>query len=107
MRRGELWLVKLFESTGREQYGLRPAIIIADTPTDICIVVPLTSNLKALKFPYTIQVEPTKHNGLQNISVALVFQIRAIDKSRLTKKLGQLEKSSVENIAEVLSKLLL
>lgn len=107
MRKGEVWLVELFEGAGREQYGLRPAIILADTATDICIVIPLTSNLKALKFPYAVQVEPSKYNGLRVLSVALVFQIRAIDKSRLAKKLGQLEKSLLVNILEILKKLLL
>lgn len=86
---------------------MRPVIILADTPTDICIITPLTSNLKALKFPFTIQIEPSKHNGLHILSVALVFQIRAIDKSRLVKKLGQLEKSLLTNIVKILKKLLL
>ena len=34
---------------GREQEGIRPGIIIADTKTDLILVIPLTSNLEASK----------------------------------------------------------
>lgn len=107
MRKGEVWLIELFETVGHEQEGTRPAVILADTPTDVCIVIPLTSNIKALKFPYTFEIEPSYSNGLSNNSIALIFQIRAIDKSRLLKRLGILEKEIFKELQKLTQKLLI
>lgn len=83
MRKGDVCTVRLMAGIGHEQYGERPAILISDTKTGIIIVVPLTSNLEALKFPYTLAMPRDKQNNLNNVSVALIFQIRAVDKSRI------------------------
>jgi mRNA interferase MazF len=80
---------------GHEQVGYRPAIVVqtalADANLPTTMVVPMTSNLNAMRFPYTIQVDPSPKNGLTKPSVLLVFQLRAIDKKRLVKKIGSLE----------------
>jgi len=55
------------------------------------MIVLFTSNLKAQRFPHTILVQPSKQNGLTAPSVLLVFQLRAIDKQRVSKKIGSLE----------------
>ena len=91
MKKGEIWLVELPSTNGREQAGTRPVIVFADTEANIAIIVPLTSNIQALRFPNTIEVKPSKINGLTVLSIALVFQIRAIDKKRLKNKIGVLE----------------
>lgn len=90
---------------GKEQRGLRPAIFIADTRTSIAVVIPCTSNLQALRFPFTMRLEPSRGNGLDVLSVALVFQIRAIDKKRLVKKIGKLEISFVRELDSMMKKL--
>lgn len=88
MEKGEIWLVEFPVSDGHEQGGTRPVILVADTNTNIAVVIPLTSNLQALRFPHTFSIEPDRANGLSAESVALIFQIRAIDKRRLMKKMG-------------------
>jgi len=93
-------------TNGHEQTGNRPVIILADTESNISIVVPFTSNLQALRFPCTLEVKPSNDNGLKEISVALIFHIRAIDKKRLKKKLGDLDNSDLKEIDTVLKKLL-
>ncbi|MBI2576537.1 type II toxin-antitoxin system PemK/MazF family toxin [Candidatus Woesearchaeota archaeon] len=90
MNKGEVWVVEIPPSNGHEQAGGRPAIIIADTNSNIAVVIPLTSNLQALRFPRTIEIKPGSGNGLSSISVALIFHIRAIDKKRLIKKIGDI-----------------
>lgn len=105
MKRGEVWLVQLGETCGHEQQGLRPAIILTDTPTSLVLILPLTTNLKALRFPYTIQIEPTKQNGLDTDSVALVFHLRSIDKRRLIKAVGMIEKSVLQKIMNIIKQL--
>ena len=105
MNKGEVWLVRLFEAAGREEQGFRPAVIIADTTTTIAVVIPLTSQARALRFPFTIEVESSEKNGLVLPSVALVFHIRAIDKSHLARRLGIIEKKYLLSIEGALKKL--
>jgi mRNA-degrading endonuclease toxin of MazEF toxin-antitoxin module len=51
---------------GREQTGRRPAIAVQDelTPLPTMLVLPVTSQLDARRFPFTLRVEPTTANGL-------------------------------------------
>src|SRR3989344_5649670 len=98
MKRGEVWLVQLGQNFGHEQQGLRPAIILTDTSTSLVFVIPLTANLKSLRFPYTIQIESTGQNGLDTNSVALIFHLRSIDKRRLVKTMGMIEKPALKKI---------
>jgi len=113
MARGDIFVVHLPAprgTSGREQIGTRPAVVVqtdisdADLPTTI--VVPITSRLKALRFPHTIKIECSPENGLQTESVLLVFQLRAIDRSRLVRKMGTLESHYVAQLEAELKALL-
>ena len=106
MTKGEVWIVEIPDLSGHEQSGLRPAIFIADTRTSIAIVIPCTANLQALLFPFTIQIAPSRINGLDVSTIALVLQLRAIDKKRLQKKVGKLEKPTLQKIEKMLRNLL-
>lgn len=93
MARGDILLIALPESDQREEKGTRPAIAVQ---TDIAIspmliVVPVTSSLGALRFQFTVKIEPSITNGLTQPSIAMVFQLRAIDPKRIVRKLGELE----------------
>ena len=106
MKKGEIWLVELPATNGYEQKGTRPVVVLADTETNISVIIPFTSNIQALRFPHTIEVKPSKKNGLGSISIALILQIRAIDKKRLQKKVGDLEDFILKNIDEIIKQLL-
>lgn len=106
MKKGEIWLVEFPSTNGHEQTGSRPVIILADTESNISIVIPFTSNLQALRFPHTLEIKPTKGNGLIALSIALIFQIRAIDKKRLTKKIGELDNPNLKEVDAILKMLL-
>ncbi len=106
MKKGDIFIVELLLASGHEQVGTRPAIILADTRSPVVVVIPLTSNLQALRFPFTFLVTPSKTNGLDASSVALVLHIRAIDRKRLKNKIGFLEKTAVKEIDKVLRRLL-
>lgn len=114
MKRGDIVLVNLpqtaEDSAGHEQVGTRPALVVHDDATNdtlsVIMIVPFTSNLKAQKFPHTILVEPSRENGLSMKSVLLVFQLRAIDRQRITKKIGQLEKELIEKVNQEIKQLL-
>jgi mRNA interferase MazF len=109
VNRGEVWLVALPFASSREQSGRRPAIVIQDAAyghgSPLVLVVPLTSQLAALRFPATVQIAPTSGNGLSRASVAMVFQTRATDRSRFVQRLGTLAATDLEAILEELGRL--
>ena len=76
---------------GREQAGRRPAMAIQDELIDLPTVLPLTSQLEALRFPFTLPVEPSAANGLSMRSVVLLFQMQVIDRRRVVRVMGELE----------------
>jgi mRNA interferase MazF len=91
LRRGDIHWIEFPASSAREEAGRRPAIIVqADAvpalPT--VLVVPLTSNPRASRFPGTFEAEASATTGLHARSVVLAFQLRAIDRTRVKERLG-------------------
>jgi mRNA interferase MazF len=105
MRNGDICLIDLSVGVGHEQYGKRPAILISES-TNVAIVIPLTTNLNSLRFPYTIEISPDNKNNLEHPSVALIFHLKSIDKSRLIPNIGKINKTTLDNINNVLRRLL-
>lgn len=100
MARGDVLLINLPTSDGREQSGRRPAIAVQ---TDIAgepmlMVAPITSNLKAARLDFTVEIEPSEENGLTQTSIGMIFQMRAIDKNRIVRKIGELGKEDLEKV---------
>ena len=107
IKKGEIWLAEIPSKKGREQEGKRPLIIIADTDTSLALIIPLTSNLLALKkFTYTLLIDKSEENNLNIDSIALIFQLQAIDKNRLIHKIGYLEENYLSEINKILKNLL-
>ena len=106
MRKGDLWNVEIPATNGHEQSGIRPAIVLSEGEAGVAMIVPLTSKLQSLKYRYTVEVIASNQNGLKATSVALVFQLRAIDSKRLKEKIGVLDAKTMEEI-EKQAKLLL
>jgi len=104
--KGEIWLANLPQWTGKEQLGKRPVLLMSKNVTNLVIVIPLTSNLNSEKYHYTLKVKPSDKNCLTKDSVALIFQIRAIDNKRLIHKIGNLEDSYLKEINQRLKELL-
>ena len=102
MKRGEVWSVRLPPSTGREQAGERPAVIVQDEAygqgSPLVLVVPLTSSLAALRFPGSARLEASPTNGLNLTSVAMVFQFRAVDRTRFVRRLGVLDDADLDRL---------
>src|SRR5688572_29340475 len=94
MSPGDLFWVEFPPGAGRAQAGRRPAIVVqtadASAKLPTVLVVPLTSKQDALRFPGTILIHPDAQNGLRHASVALAFQVAAIDRRFLGSKLGSL-----------------
>lgn len=100
-RRGEIYWVSLDPAIGSEIRKTRPALIISN---DIgnqysarVIVAPLTSHGTDKTYPFEVLVA-SGEAGLGQTSKVLLDQIRSVDKSRLSRRVGDL---SPERMAEV------
>jgi len=87
MKNGAIWLVDLTDAKGHEQRGMRPAIIVGGA-NGLILIVPLTSSMSSARFSHTCTISPDPHNGLDTGSVALVFQIVALDQERFRHRIG-------------------
>ncbi len=106
LRKGDVCLVNLAGAFGHEQTGVRPAFVLATTDTRILIVIPVTSNIGALRFSHTLFIKAVKNNGLTEDSVALLFHIRAIDTRRVTEQCGKVTPTVQNEIDKKLRSLL-
>jgi mRNA interferase MazF len=104
LKRGEVWLANLDPSRGSEQAGMRPVIIfqndIVSQFSTTTIAIPLTTNQRRASLPICLPIKQGD-GGLLQDSVALCFQIRVLDKTRLTRRLGQLSAETITQLEEV------
>ena len=107
---GDIHWVDLPAANGREQRGRRPAVVLQDDDyggdLPVVLVVPLTTSRAAMRFAGTTLIRPTAENGLWQASVALVFQIRAIDRHRIQERTGTVNAEVLNAIFEELGKLI-
>ncbi len=99
--RGEIWLADLNPAKGSEQAGIRPVIVfqnnIINRFSTTVLTIPLTTNLRRASLPTSVQLSKGEA-GLDETSVALCHQLRVLDKSRLTKKLGTVTPTTLSAI---------
>lgn len=105
--RFDIWWVDLPVQEGHSQSGRRPAVIVSDEPDNrFSIVLPITTNLNRSRFKGTLRVEPDSENGLRDPSIVMGFQIRHLDRNRLTERIGHLNNSDAAILDGLLADLL-
>ena len=106
MRKGDVYLADLDPTRGSEQAGTRPVVIfqkdVLNKFTRTIVVIPFTTNLKRAQLPSGVLVHKGD-GGLREDSVALCHQIRVLDRSRLTVRLGSLSPEAMKQIEAVLA----
>ncbi len=101
IKRGEIYYADLSPVVGSEQGGVRPVLIIQNdignkySPT--VIVSAITSQLGKAKLPTHIDLSAEKYNLPKN-SVALLEQIRTLDKRRLREKVTSLGEEKMREV---------
>jgi mRNA-degrading endonuclease toxin of MazEF toxin-antitoxin module len=68
-------------------------------------MIPLTTQLDALRFPGTVLVDADIQKGLRRPSVALVFQLTVVDQRALGARMGQVSEAVREDIWDALDRL--
>ncbi len=102
MKRFDIYLVNLDPSIGKEIKKTRPALVISpdemNSEISTIIIAPMTSTIR--HWPTRVEIIFKKKTG----QIAL-DQIRAVDKSRLIKKLGRSEDKTSRKVLHVLSEM--
>ena len=102
LERGAVWLINLDPTVGSEIRKTRPCVVIS--PPELhnhlrtALIAPLTS--QGFPAPFRIQTRFEGRNGL-----ILLDQIRAVDRRRLIKCLGQLEPETLSIVLSTLQEL--
>ena len=101
IHRFDIWLVQLDPTQGSEIKKTRPCVVISPdemSSLKTAIVAPMTS--KGFEFPTRIQCT------FQGKKVLILLdQIRAVDKSRLNKKIGTISKNAQRTTIDCLQEL--
>jgi mRNA interferase MazF len=104
-RRGDIYLVEFDPSRGHEIRKTRPAVIVqndvGNRHSPITIVVALTSLGAKLTHPYEVVLDPHEC-GLSKASIVVMNQIRSVDRQRLIRRLGHLDRDSMLRIDSAL-----
>ena len=98
IKRFDIYLVTLNPTVGSEIQKTRPCIVVSPDEINMLktvIIAPLT--LKGFDFIFRPRIEFEGKNGL-----VVLDQIRAVDKTRLVKKIGRVEKEKAKEISQTL-----
>ncbi len=108
MKQGEIWEMYFDPTTGSEQSGRRPAVIISgnllNEYLNVVIVCPLSTSVKNYKG--NVVLTPNTINGLLKESEVMVFHVRSVAKERLKRKIGAIEDGQLSLIKQGLEDIL-
>jgi len=95
-----VWSVTFDPVQGHEQGGLRPGLVISNdrfnrTPHTFCILAPLTRTDRGI--PAHVPILPPE-GGLRDRSFVLCEQVKSLSVSRLHRRLGTVDLSTVERV---------
>ncbi len=100
--RGEVYLVRLDPTRGREIRKTRPCLVISPNELNhylrTVIVAPMTTGGHA--YPWRIRCRFRGRAGL-----VAVDQLRTVDTERLVRRLGQLAPTTLESVLRVLQEM--
>jgi len=105
-RRGEVYSLRLDPVEGSEQRGSMPAVVVSrdaiNQASPVIVICPLT-DARHISRPYPSDVlVKAPEGGLTKDSVVLTGQIRAVAKTRLLARLGDLHPNTMQKIEQAI-----
>jgi len=101
IKRGDILLVNFEPVKGSEQGRIRPSLVIQNDLLNkyspLITVAPITSKIYDKEYPTNVVISK-EDSALKCDSTILLNQIRTIDKQRIIKKLGSLDKFLMNKI---------
>jgi len=109
LNRGDICLINFNPAKGGEIGKLRPAIVMSDKMDneilDTVIVIPLSTVIEKDALPYRYMI--TQRDELERNSDACIYEIRALSKIRVKKKLARLNNQELKIIQNALCEILI
>lgn len=106
MKRGDIYYADLDPVIGSEQGGVRPVLIIQNDLgnrfSSTVIVLPLTSKMGKAPLRTHVPLLPPQ-GGVRKPSIILCEQVRTLEKSRLTTRLGTIRREKMMQVEEALA----
>ena len=103
MNQYDIFLVQLDPTVGHEIKKTRPCLIISpdemNNSISTVIIAPMTT--KSHKYPTRVELKFQKKNGW-----IVLDQIRTVDRKRLIKKIGEINRNTILKVKNVLSEML-
>lgn len=100
VKRGEIYVADLNPVKGWEINKTRPVLVISNdinnTYSDLITIVPITTQTEKV-YPFEVLITKDE-SGLKADSKIKCNQIRTIDKIRLSKKVGSIDKNKINQI---------
>lgn len=97
--RGDIWLIALDPTVGSEIQKTRPCVVVSPPELNahlrVVLVAPLTTGSRPA--PFRVSTEVGGKPGLM-----LLEQIRAVDRDRLVKRIGKLDKPTLQDALAIL-----
>jgi mRNA interferase MazF len=99
-KRGEIYWVNLDPTIGNETKKTRPALVVSNDigneTSKIVIVAPITGKVKNV-YPFEVK---TSVDG--KMAKVMLNQCRAVDKIRLTTKIGSMDDKGMKSVEEAI-----
>ncbi len=105
---GEIWDLNFDPQVGREQAGVRPALVISTNrfnrlPNGLHIVVPITGTDRGL--PFHVAIQPPE-GGLTKYSFAMCDQVKSLSIRRFVRRRGQVEPETLDDVQSITARLI-
>ena len=100
--RGEVWDLNLDPTTGHEQAGSRPVLILSadifnEGPADLVVVIPLTRTERKVR--WHVAIRPPE-GGLVADSFIQCESVRSVSKRRVIRLRGRVSESTLQQVED-------
>lgn len=102
IERFNLFLVRLDPATGAETAKTRPCVVVSPNELNRAIATVIIAPMTTVRRGWPTRVEITFQNKTGEIALD---QIRAVDKSRLVKRLGKLDPETADVVLDTLGEM--
>lgn len=102
IERFNIFLVRLDPTTGAETAKTRPCVIVSPDELNRAVATVIIAPMTTVRRGWPTRVEVNFQNKTGEIALD---QIRAVDKSRLVKRLGKLDATTTNAVLDVLGEM--
>ena len=100
--RGDVWDLSFDPTTGHEQAGVRPALIVSVDlfnvgPADLVVVVPITRTRRGIR--WHVHIKPPE-GGLVSESFIQCENVRSVSKKRLKRMRGRVSVYTLQEVED-------